>query len=209
MRERAEAVPRAKLKIFFGYAPGIGKTYTMLESARALSSEGVDVLVGAVETHRRYDTAALLLGLDIQQRRRVVYRGAELAEFDVEAALARRPRVLLLDELAHVNAPGGRHSRRWQDVLDLLDAGIDVHTTLNVQEVESLNDVVATRSSTEPTRSSWSTFRRTSSCNGSPRARSTCRRRQCAPRSSCTRAATCWHCASWRCAARPSGSRST
>ena len=143
MIDRADRARRAKLKIFFGYAPGIGKTYTMLESARALSSEGVDVLVGAVETHGRYDTAALLLGLDIQQRRRVVYRGAELAEFDIEAALSRRPRVLLLDELAHVNAPGGRHPRRWQDVLDLLDAGIDVHTTLNVQEVESLNDVVA------------------------------------------------------------------
>src|SRR6266545_2075185 len=138
-----QATARARLKIFFGYAPGVGKTYKMLESSRALAGEGVDVVVCAVEPHGRYDTAALLLGLEILERRRLVHRAAELAEFDLEAALARRPRVLLVDELAHTNAPGGRHPKRWQDVLDLLEAGIDVHTTLNVQHIESLNDVIA------------------------------------------------------------------
>ena len=100
-------------------------------------------MVGWVETHGRYDTAALLLGLEILPRRAIAYRGRTLEEFDLDAALARRPGVLILDELAHTNAPGSRHAKRWQDVLELLDAGIDVHTTLNVQHVESLNDVVA------------------------------------------------------------------
>jgi len=134
---------RARFKIFFGFAPGVGKTYRMLQVARDLAAEGVDVVVGAVETHGRYDTAGLLLGLEVLPRRELPYRGRVLEEFDLDAALARRPRILLLDELAHSNAPGSRHTKRWQDVLELLDAGIEVYTTLNVQHVESLNDVVA------------------------------------------------------------------
>jgi two-component system sensor histidine kinase KdpD len=144
LRARAEEArkSRARLKIFFGYAPGIGKTYTMLEFARRLKAEGVDVVVGCVETHSRPETAALLEGLEVLPRREVSYRGTRLLEFDLDRALARKPAVLLLDELAHTNAPDGRHPKRWQDALELLDAGIDVHTTLNVQHVESLNDVI-------------------------------------------------------------------
>ncbi|MFO0596199.1 MAG: sensor histidine kinase KdpD [Myxococcaceae bacterium] len=134
---------RSRLKIFFGFAPGVGKTFAMLESARRLESSGVDVVVGLVETHGRQDTAALLDGLEVLPRKTLSYRGHELQEFDLERALARRPAVLLLDELAHTNVEGSRHPRRWQDVLELLDSGIEVHTTLNVQHVESLNDVVA------------------------------------------------------------------
>jgi len=134
---------RACLKIYFGFAPGVGKTYRMLQVARELRAQGVEILVGNVETHGRYDTASLLLGLDILPRREIEYRGRVLSELDVDAALARRPHTLLVDELAHTNAPGLRHARRWQDVMELLDAGIEVHTTLNVQHVESLNDVIA------------------------------------------------------------------
>src|SRR5262245_37386552 len=134
---------RAKLKIFLGYAPGVGKTYKMLELARELFIQKVDLVVGYVELHRRYETNSLVLGLDILPRRSVLYRGTRLDEFDAEPPRERRPQLLLLDELAHTNAPGGRHTKRWQDALDLLHAGIDVHTTLNVQHVESLNDVVA------------------------------------------------------------------
>ncbi len=132
-----------RLKVFFGAAPGVGKTYTMLEAARARRDEGVDVVVGYVETHGRAQTERLLEGLEIIPRGRVAYRGRELPEFDLDAALARRPRLLLVDELAHTNAPGSRHTKRWQDVLELVGAGIDVYTTVNVQHLESLNDVVA------------------------------------------------------------------
>jgi two-component system sensor histidine kinase KdpD len=134
---------RAKLKVFFGFAPGVGKTYAMLQSAHRLLAEGTEVVVGYVETHGRGETASLLTGLEAIARRSIEYRGARLEEFDLDQALVRHPQVLLLDELAHTNAAGVRHKKRWQDVLDLLDAGIDVHTTLNVQHVESLNDVVA------------------------------------------------------------------
>jgi two-component system sensor histidine kinase KdpD len=134
---------RARFKVFFGFAPGVGKTYRMLQVARDLIAEGVDVVVGAIETHGRYDTAGLLLGLEVLPRIQRPYRGRVLEEFDLDAALARKPRILLLDELAHTNAPGSRHAKRWQDVLELLDAGIEVYTTVNVQHVESLNDVVA------------------------------------------------------------------
>jgi len=134
---------RTILKVFFGYAPGVGKTYKMLESALRLKAQGVDVAVGCVETHGRPETAALLEGLEILPRREVAYRGTTLAEFDLDRALARKPKVLLLDELAHTNAPGSRHKKRWQDVLELLESGIEVHTTLNVQHIESLNDVVS------------------------------------------------------------------
>lgn len=135
---------RGKLKIFFGFAPGVGKTYRMLQVARDLVLEQhLDVVVGLVETHRRAETAAMTLGLEILERRKVEYRGNLLEEFDLDAALARRPSLLLLDELAHTNAPGSRHAKRWQDVVELVEAGIDVYTTVNVQHVESLNDVVA------------------------------------------------------------------
>ena len=132
-----------RLKIFFGYAPGVGKTYAMLESARRLRAEGVDVVIGCVETHGRAETARLLEGLEVLPRREVVRAGARFDEFDLDAALARRPSVLLLDELAHTNAHGSRHVRRWDDACELLDAGIGVHTTLNVQHLEGLNDIVA------------------------------------------------------------------
>ncbi len=134
---------RGKLTIFFGAAPGVGKTYAMLESARFEREDGRDVVVGLVETHGRYDTGALLLGLEILPRRKVPHRGVVLEELDVDACLARRPGVVLVDELAHTNAHGSRHAKRWQDVDELLDAGLDVYSTLNVQHLESLNDVVA------------------------------------------------------------------
>jgi len=134
---------RGRLKIFFGASPGVGKTYAMLEEARAKRRERVDVVVGVVETHGRAETAQLLDGLEMLPRRRVEYRGITLTEFDLDAALARRPALILVDELAHTNAPGSRHTRRFQDVQELLAAGIDVATTLNVQHLESLNDVVA------------------------------------------------------------------
>lgn len=144
VRLRAEEMrsKRARLKIWLGFAPGVGKTYAMLQNAREIQ-DNADLAVGWVDTHGRYDTAALLLGLDILPRRRVTHRGVELEDFDLDAALARKPQVMLVDELAHTNAPGGRHPKRWQDVFELLDAGIEVHTTLNVQHIESLNDVVA------------------------------------------------------------------
>ena len=134
---------RGRLKIFFGYAAGVGKTFAMLEAARRAKAEGVDVVVGYVEPHGRKDTEALLEVLEILPTRAVPYRGVTLREFDLDAALARKPKLILVDELAHTNAEGSRHAKRWQDVEELLDAGIDVWTTLNVQHVESLNDVVA------------------------------------------------------------------
>jgi len=134
---------RAKLKVYFGFAPGVGKTYAMLEAAQRLRDEGTDVVVGCVETHGRPETEALLDGLGLLPRIPIEQRGVVLREFDLEAALARKPALLLLDELAHTNAPGVRHQKRWQDALDLLDAGIEVRATLNVQHLESLNDVVA------------------------------------------------------------------
>ena len=137
-----EAPPRARLKIFFGAAPGVGKTFAMLEAAQRLRAEGVDVVIGVIETHGRTETRALVAGLPEVPRRRIDHRGVVLDELDLDAALARRPQVILVDELAHTNAPGSRHVKRWQDVLELLDAGIEVHTTLNVQHVASLTDVV-------------------------------------------------------------------
>jgi two-component system, OmpR family, sensor histidine kinase KdpD len=142
-RPDARRAVRTRFKIFFGFAPGVGKTYRMLQVARDLAAEGVDVAVGTAYTHGRYDTAGLLLGLDVLPRRSLPYHGTVLEEFDLDAALARRPRILLLDELAHSNAPGSRHGKRWQDAIELLDAGIEVYTTLNVQNVEGLNDIVA------------------------------------------------------------------
>jgi two-component system sensor histidine kinase KdpD len=139
--EQAEA--RAKLRIWLGASPGVGKTYTMLENAQRVRRDGVDVVVGIIETHGRKETAELIGDLEQLPRKSIQHRGRTLEEFDLDAALARRPAVLLLDELAHTNAPGSRHKKRWQDAIELLEAGIEVHSTLNVQHVESLNDVVA------------------------------------------------------------------
>jgi two-component system, OmpR family, sensor histidine kinase KdpD len=143
LREEEARAARGRLKIFFGASPGVGKTYAMLEEARAKRREGVDVVVGVVETHGRAETTALLDGFEVLPRKTVEYRGVSLQEFDADAALARRPTLVLVDELAHTNAPGSRHAKRWQDVEDLLAAGINVYSTLNVQHLESLNDVVA------------------------------------------------------------------
>ena len=143
IREQEERERRAKLKIFFGASAGVGKTYAMLVEAHERRRAGMEVVVGVVETHGRSETGALLEGLEILPPRPLEYRGTTLREFDLDAALARRPGLLLLDELAHTNAPGSRHAKRWLDVEELLAAGIDVYTTLNVQHVESMYDVVA------------------------------------------------------------------
>jgi two-component system sensor histidine kinase KdpD len=132
-----------RLKIFVGAAPGVGKTYEMLQAARAKLKEGVDVVVGVVETHGRKETEALVEGLEVIPRKPTVYVNRILNEFDIDAALKRRPGLILVDELAHTNIPGSRHPKRYQDVEELLDAGIDVYTTVNIQHIESLNDVVA------------------------------------------------------------------
>lgn len=134
---------RGKLRIFLGAAPGVGKTYEMLETARRMKAEGVDVVVGVVETHGRRETEAMLAGLEVVPRKALEYKGQTLSEMDLDAILARRPQVALVDELAHTNATGSRHAKRYSDVEELLTAGIDVLTTLNIQHVESLNDVVA------------------------------------------------------------------
>ena len=131
-----------QLKIFLGAAPGVGKTFAMLSAARELRRQDIDVVVGLVETHGRSETQALLEGLEIQPRRSIPYKTQQLTEMDLDGLLARRPKVAIVDELAHTNAPGSRHERRYQDIEELLDAGIDVYTTLNIQHIESLNDVV-------------------------------------------------------------------
>src|SRR6188472_793273 len=143
LAEEEKQKTRGKLTIFFGAAPGVGKTYAMLEVARAEAAEERDVLVGVVETHGRVETAALLVGLKVLPRSKISYRGVEVEEFDLDAALACRPALILMDELAHTNAEGSRHPKRWQDVEELLEAGIDVFATMIVQHVESLNDVIA------------------------------------------------------------------
>jgi len=140
-REEAEA-RRGKLRIYFGSSAGVGKTYAMLSTARKLKLDGRDVVIGVVETHGRAETAALLADMEILPPKPMSYRGKDLIEFDLDAALLRRPSLILVDELAHSNVQGARHPKRWQDVEELLAAGIDVFTTLNVQHLESLNDVV-------------------------------------------------------------------
>lgn len=139
----AQREARGKFKIFFGAAPGVGKTYGMLLAARRRKAEGIDVVVGVVETHGRAETEAQLAGLEVIAKRKVGYKGRVLEEMDVDAILARRPQLVLVDELAHTNAPGSRHPKRYLDVQDLLAAGIDVYSTMNVQHVESLNDIIA------------------------------------------------------------------
>ncbi|HET6846517.1 MAG TPA: sensor histidine kinase KdpD [Anaerolineales bacterium] len=140
---QAEEGSRGKLKIFLGYAAGVGKTYAMLEAAQQRRREGLDVVVGYVETHKRADTEGMLGGLEVLPRKILEYHGIQLTEMDVDAVVARRPALVLVDELAHTNAQGSRHPKRYLDVEEILDAGIDVYTTLNIQHLESLNDVVA------------------------------------------------------------------
>ena len=132
-----------KLKIFFGYAAGVGKTYAMLEAAHHAKSMGADVVAGYIEPHTRPETQALLEGLERLPPRRIPYKGIQLQEFDLDGALERRPQLLLVDELAHTNAAGCRHLKRYQDIEELLRAGINVYTTINVQHLESLHDIVA------------------------------------------------------------------
>lgn len=141
--EQVRSETRGRLKIFLGAAPGVGKTYEMLLAGRARRAEGVDVVIGVVETHGRRETQALIEGYEVVPRAQVAYRGQSVEEMDLDAVLARRPELVLVDELAHTNAPGSRHPKRYLDVLELIDRGIDVYTTLNIQHVESLNDVVA------------------------------------------------------------------
>jgi len=141
--DRAEREMRGRLKIFLGAAPGVGKTYEMLMSGRARLADGVDVAIGIVETHGRAETAALVEGFEVIPRRKIEYRGQQLEEMDLDAILARRPALVLVDELAHTNVAGARHPKRYLDVEEILSRGIDVYSTLNIQHVESLNDVVA------------------------------------------------------------------
>lgn len=141
--QKADAVSKSgKLHIFLGMCPGVGKTYAMLQTARQRVKEGVGVLVGIVETHGRSETAALLDDMQVLPRRKLEHRGFTLEEFDIDAVLAQRPQLVLVDELAHTNAPGSRHAKRYQDVLELIDMGIDVYTTLNVQHIDSQVDIV-------------------------------------------------------------------
>jgi two-component system, OmpR family, sensor histidine kinase KdpD len=138
----AQRTTRGRLKVFLGASPGVGKTFEMLSNARRKQAEGVDVVIGIVETHGRSETHALLEGLELLPRRQVQHRGRILDEFDLDAALKRQPQLILVDELAHTNAPGSRHQKRHQDVQELMAAGMDVYTTLNVQHLESYNDLV-------------------------------------------------------------------
>lgn len=134
---------RGKLTVFLGAAPGVGKTYAMLSRAARLKTDGTDIVVGLVETHGRSETAALLQGLEVLPRRRVAHRGRMLDEFDLDAVLVRHPRIVIVDELAHSNPEGSRHPKRHQDIEELIAAGIDVWTALNIQHLESLADLVA------------------------------------------------------------------
>lgn len=141
--ELIERGKRGKLKIYIGSSAGVGKTYRMLQEAQALKAKRVAVVLGLIETHRRAETAALVAGLEQVPLRQIAYRGVTLEELDVEAVLARKPEVVLVDELAHTNAPGSAHEKRYQDVLQLVRAGINVITAVNIQHLESLNDLVA------------------------------------------------------------------
>ena len=142
LTEEEKQQARGKLKIFLGYVAGVGKTFAMLEAAHQRKAEGVEVVAGYVETHGRKETEALVNGLEVLPRRRIEYRGTNLTDMDLDAVLARRPQLVLVDELAHTNAPGMRHPKRYLDVEELLDAGINVYTTVNIQHLESLKDVV-------------------------------------------------------------------
>jgi two-component system sensor histidine kinase KdpD len=147
--ELVERAKRGRLKVYIGFAAGVGKTYRMLEEAHALARRGVDVVVGLVETHGRAETAALLTGLEVVARRRVEYRGLAVEEMDLEAVLRRRPQVALVDEVAHTNVPGSKNAKRYQDVYDLLGAGINVISAFNIQHLESLKDIVEEATATK------------------------------------------------------------
>ena len=140
--ELVQRSKRGRLKVYVGFAAGVGKTYRMLEEAHALRRRGVDVVIAFVETHGRADTAALLDGLEVVPRKKIEYRGVSVEEMDLEAALARRPAVAIVDEIPHTNAPGSHNRKRWQDVLEILAAGVNVIAALNVQHLESLNDLI-------------------------------------------------------------------
>jgi len=140
---RLKEKERARLRIYIGAAPGVGKTYAMLREAHALRARGMDVVVGLIETYGRADTEAQLHDLEVVPLAAVDYRGTTMREMDVEAILKRHPEVAVVDELAHTNVPGSRHDKRYQDVLDILDAGIHVMTAVNIQHLETLNDAVA------------------------------------------------------------------
>lgn len=142
MEKEEEKSQKGKLKIFFGYAAGVGKTYAMLREAHDMKDIGIEVVIGYIEPHARKDTLVLLEGIESIEPKHIVYKGIKLREFDLDKALLRKSKVILVDELAHTNVIGQRHKKRWQDIEELLDAGIDVYTTLNVQHIESLNDVV-------------------------------------------------------------------
>ena len=133
---------RGKLKVYLGYGPGVGKTWQMLQEGHRLREEGIDVVIGLVETHGRDETAKLSEGLEVVPRRQIQYRGIVIEEMDLDAVMARKPQIALVDELAHTNAPGSENAKRYQDVQDLLSAGIHVISTLNVQHLESLYDMV-------------------------------------------------------------------
>src|SRR5438270_10868526 len=142
MKRDETAAARGKLKIFFGMSPGVGKTYAMLQAAQQKLQHGCEVVVGIVETHGREETEALLEGMPIMPRTQLEYRGTKLEEMDLDAILTWHPGLAVVDELAHTNAPGSRHPKRYQDVLELLDAGIDVYSSVNVQHIESRCDTV-------------------------------------------------------------------
>jgi two-component system sensor histidine kinase KdpD len=143
LKKEEEKEKRGKLKIFFGMCAGVGKTYDMLRDAHAEISKGVDVAIGYIETHKRIETEALLAGLPVIPRKTIEYKGTILEEMDLDGIISRKPQLVLVDELAHTNVPGSRHTKRFQDVLELLDNGIDVFTTLNVQHLESRAETVA------------------------------------------------------------------
>src|SRR5689334_17029509 len=141
--ELVERARRGRLKLYIGFAAGVGKTYRMLEEAHALKKRGVDVVLGFIETHGRADTAALVRDLEEVPRRQIEYRGVTVEEMDIDGVLARKPKIVVVDELAHTNVPGSRNKKRYQDVLEMLDAGINVIGAFNIQHLESLNDLVS------------------------------------------------------------------
>src|SRR5262252_53086 len=141
--ERLKSETRARLRVYIGAAPGVGKTYRMLKDAVALKAGGADIVIGLVETYGRADTDAQIADLEIVPKRKLPYKGVELEEMDVDAILVRKPQVCVVDELAHSNVPGSRHEKRYQDVIELLDAGITVMTAVNIQHLETLNDLVS------------------------------------------------------------------
>ena len=141
--DRLRTASRARLRVYIGAAPGVGKTCALLEDAHALRADGVDVVVGFVETHQRADTARLIGALEVVPRRHVAYKELTLEEMDLDAILARAPQACIVDELAHTNAPGSRHAKRYEDVVALLERGISVLTAVNIQHLETLNDAVA------------------------------------------------------------------